>query len=178
MYSKEPVWLLPDEIVRKYENFCFVNNITERRLVRLFDNFLLRGRINRNSKKVEILEESFEDLRNHIRYNLFKQGSKSEAKGIMPDYCKIKYQIPYDSSMNWYTPKEILEIYSTFLKYEKSLTSEFIGELAYIGLLTGKYNPSENCYHIHLPSFVEFLKYREYSLMQYRWLPGPEEPFA
>lgn len=178
MYSKEPVWLLPAEILKKYDNFCFVNNISERRLVRLFDNFLLRGRLNRNSKKIEILLESFEVLQGHIKYNLLKQVSKAEAKIIIPIYCKTKYRIFYDRSMNWYTPSEVLKAYSEFLAHERSFTCEFIGELAHIGLVTGKYNPTENCYYILLPSFVDMVKLRDYSVSQYLFLPPPDSPKA
>jgi hypothetical protein len=59
MLHKEPVWLLTNDLIDKYHNFCFQRNITERFLVQLFDAHLLRGQANRTLKKVEILEESF-----------------------------------------------------------------------------------------------------------------------
>jgi hypothetical protein len=174
MYSKEPVWLLPEAIIDRYDEFCFKNHLNERRLVKLFDAFLLRGRGNRNSKKIEILQESFENLQDHIVYNLFMQASKNDASIKTPEYLKYKYGIFYDSGQNWYTPKEILETYS-FLKHEKNFTTEFIGEMAYIGLVTGRYQPAENCYYISLPSFVWLMKYREFIVKQYLILP-PTDP--
>lgn len=170
MYSKEPVWLMPDEIIKKYDDFCFSNQISEKTIIRLLDAFLLRGRNNRHTRKVEILLESFEELQNHIRYTLFRQGSKHEAKFHRPDYLKYKYRIPYDSSKNWYTPSELMETYA-FLKNEINFNPKFIGELAQISLIIGKYQPSESCYHILLPSFVEMMKYRDFSVDRYKMLP-------
>lgn len=176
MYSKEPVWYLPEEILRKYQDFCFVNNINERRLVRLFDAFLIRGRGNRNSRKIEILQESFEDLMGHIEYNFFRRGSKNGDKPHkIPEYLKHKYGIFYDKELNWYTPSEILKTYYAILKNETYFTCEFIGELVQMGLIIGKYSPKENCYYILLPSFVDLMKLREHSLQQYRWLPPPND---
>lgn len=177
MYSKDPVWLLPEDILRKYEEFCFINNITERRLVRLFDTFLLRGRGNRKSKKVEILQESFEDIMKHIEYNFYKRTSnKSDLPVKIPEYLKYKYQIFYDSKLNWYTPSEILTTYCDILKNETYFTCEFLGDLVMMGLIVGKYSPRENCYYILLTSFVELMKLREHSVRQYLLLPPPNEP--
>jgi len=174
MYSKEPNWLIPEDIIKVFSDFCFDNQISERRIIDLFDAFLLRGRDNRNKRKVEILQESFELLQDHIRYQLYKQGSKAEAKIIMPDYLKHKYEIFYDGSQNWYTPKEALSNYP-FLKNEKHFTSKFIGELAKIGLISGKYQPADGCYYILLPSFVDMMKYRDHCVEQSRMLP-PRRP--
>ncbi len=177
MYSKDPVWLLPEDILRKYEEFCFINNITERRLVRLFDTFLLRGRGNRKSKKVEILQESFEDIMKHIEYNFYKRtGNKSDLPVKIPEYLKYKYRIFYDSALNWYTPSEILNTYCDILKNETFFTCEFLGDLVMMGLIVGKYSPRENCYYILLTSFVELMKLREHSVRQYLLLPPPDEP--
>ncbi|MDP1801193.1 MAG: hypothetical protein Q8L81_07575 [Bacteroidota bacterium] len=175
MYSKEPVWLLPETIVDRYNEFCFKNNLTEKRLVQLYDAFLLRGRDHRNSKKIEILQESFEILQQHIKYNLMKQGSNNEDIINTPHYLKYKYEIFYDKEKNWYTPSELIDTYS-FLKNERHFTSKFIGEMAYIGMIIGKYQPHENCYYIHLPSFVWLIKYREYIVRQYLMLPPPPDP--
>ena len=174
MYSKEPVWLTPEDIIEKhYKDFCFYNQITDRRITKLFDAFLLRGRYFRHTSKVEILQESFEDLQNHIRYTLFKQVSKQEAKMKRPKYLDYKYEIPYDHNRVWFTPSDLLETYSQFLKYEKDFTTDFLGDLTLINLVAGKYQPSEHCYHISLTSFVEILKFREYNISQYRILPPP-----
>ena len=175
MYSEDPVWLVPEELIKKFSDFCFKNSISERRIVRLFDAYLLRGRDNRKSKNIEILQQSFFDLQAHIKYNHLKQVSKNEAKIIQPPYCKKKYMIFYDRSYNWYTITEALDTYSDFLKEEKNFTVEFIGELVNIGLITGKYNLSENCYHILLPSFVDLIKYRDYSVSKILLLPPPPD---
>lgn len=174
MYSTEPVWFSPEDIIKKNEDFCFSNKITEKTIIRLLDSFLLRGRYIRHNRKVVILLESFQQLQNHIRYTLFKQGSKSEAKSNRPDYLKYKYRIPYDSSKSWYTPTELLDTYN-FLKYDPIYNTRFIGELAQISLIVGKYSISESCFHILLPSFVEMLKYRDFSVQQLKVLPPPED---
>lgn len=146
----------------------------EKTLIRLLDAYLLRGRYNRHNRKVEILLESFQELQNHIRYTLFKLGSKNEAKFNRPDYLKYKYRIPYDSSKSWYTPKELIETY-TFLKHYSIFNTRFIGELVQISLVIGKYNTSEGCFHILLPSFVEMMKYRDFSVERLKILPPPED---
>ncbi|MDP1801179.1 MAG: hypothetical protein Q8L81_07505 [Bacteroidota bacterium] len=173
MFSKEPVWLPIHIIPERYGDFCFKNNLTERRLVKLFDAFLLRGRSHRNSKKIEILQESFEYLQRHINYNLFRQGSNIGDVIPTPEYLNYKYRIFYDNGQNWYTPKEILDTYP-FLKHERNYTTEFIGEMVYVSLIIGKYQPSENCYYISLPSFVWLMKYHEYTVKQYLLFP-PED---
>jgi hypothetical protein len=174
MYSKEPVWLLPEQIVQKYEEFCFNNSITERRIVKLFDAHLLRGKENRHGHKVLVLQESFELLKGHVHYTSIKKISKQEAKVKRPTYLNCKYQIYYDSNKNWYTPKEILEIYS-FLKHENRFNTELIGELYQVGLIFGKYQPSESSYHVSLSSFVDLLKYMNYTLAQSLILPQPPD---
>ena len=174
MYTADPIWLKPEDIVKKFKDFCDYNNITPRMLIKLFDSFLLRGRDNRKTKDIEILVESFEDLKKHIEYNFDKRISKEASKLGRPHYLTRKYTVFYDSSNNWYTPKEVLHTYSPFLKYEKSFSCEFIGSLALIGLIIGKFNTSENCYHVQLSSFLELMKYQEYSLQQYRIFPTDE----
>jgi hypothetical protein len=177
MYSREPNWLLPEDLIRKYEGVCQLNHITERRLTRLFDAFLLRGRCNRKSSRIEILEESFEELLDHVRYTLQKQLSKLDKRlpVKIPEYCKHKYRIYYDSSFNLYTPSEILKTYSEFLQYERYFSPEFIGELVHMGLITGKYSPGENCYYVLLSSFVDIIKLREYCVDGYKLLPPPQD---
>lgn len=175
MYSKEPVWYLPDQILSKYHDFCFINNINERRLVRMFDAFLLRGRGNRNSRKIEILQESFEELMAHIEYNFSRRtNNKANILVKIPEYLKYKYSIYYDKELNWYTPSEILKTYYNILKNEKYFTCEFIGELVQMGLIIGKYAPKEDCYFILLTSFVELMKLREHCVRQYLILPPPD----
>ena len=174
MYSREPIWLTTQIIVDKYDEFCFKNNLNERMLLQLYNAFLLRGRRNGNSKKIEILQESFENLQDHIIYNLFMRGSKEDLSIRKPDYLKYKYKIFYDSSKNWYTPSEILETYP-FLKYERAYTTKFIGDMAMVSLVIGKYQPCDNCYYISLPSFVWLMKYHEYTVRQYLMLP-PDDP--
>lgn len=174
MYSKEPVWLLPEQIVQKYEEFCFYNHITERRIVKLFDAHLLRGKENRHGHKILVLQESFDLLKGHVHYTSMKKTLGHEAKSKRPNYLNCKYQIYYDSNKNWYTPKEILEIYS-FLKYEGRFNTEFIGELYQVGLVLGKYQSSEGCYHISLSSFVDLLKYLNFTLTQSLIFPPPPD---
>lgn len=176
MYSKEPVWLSPEQIIRQNEEFCFVHNLTERIIVKLFDAHLLRGIDDRNTRKILILEESFELLQGHIRYMHYKQAFKQKAKAKRPRYLNHKFKIYYDSSKNWYTPKEILETY-TFLKQEKKFNTEFIGELSKIGLLVGTYQQSQCCYHVTLSSFVELIKYMNYTLAQSLLLPPPSDEY-
>ncbi len=174
MYSKEPVWLYPEAIIQTYNDFCFKNSITERKLKTLAEAFLLRARSNRNSKKTEILQESFEQMQLHINYNFLKRSANMGDVVKEPTYITHKYKIFYDKSQTWYTPKEILEIFD-FLKYERSYTSEFIGYLVEIGMVIGKFQRSENCFFVSLPSFVWLLKYHEFTVKQYLILP-PEDP--
>ena len=176
MYSKEPLWLLPEEVIKKYEDFCFMNGINEKRLVKLFDVGLLRGNDNRQTRKIEILEESFEDLRNHIKYNHFLQGSKADAVVKMPVYIKYRYKIYYEKNYHWHTPAEALKTYSNILQYEKNISIEFIGELVSMNVVIGRYKPSESSYQVFLPSFTDLIKYREYSVEKNHWLPPPEIP--
>ena len=173
MYSGDPIWLNPENITKMFNDFCFFNHIDEKRIVKLFDAHLLRGNDNRQTRKIEILQESFEELREHIKYQRFKLASKIEAKLKMPIYCKYKYRIYYDRSNHLYTPTELLKTYSDVLRHEKHFTVEFIGELVTMGMLIGKYKPSENCYLVFLPSFVELLKFREYNIDKMHILPPP-----
>lgn len=174
MYTKDPVWLYPEVIVLMYKDFCFKNNITERKLRTLVDAFLLRGRSNRNTKKVEILQESFEVLQAHIIYNYEMKTCKNREMVIRPVYMKYKYQVYYDSNHSWYTPKEVIENYP-FFKTEQNYTTNFIGDLVEIGMITGKYVTSERCFYILIPSIVWLIKYHEYTVSQYLFFP-PQSP--
>ncbi|MBA2613941.1 MAG: hypothetical protein H0U95_18405 [Bacteroidetes bacterium] len=176
MYSKDPVWLLPEALIGTSKDFCFKNNITERVLRSLVDAFLLRARSNRNSKKTEILQESFEQLQRHINYNFLKRTANIGSIIPEPEYINKKYKIFYDKSQTWYTPKEILETYP-FLKLEKSYTCEFIGDLVQIGMVIGKFQRSEDCFFISLPSFVWLLKYHEFTVSQFVFL-RPDDDFC
>lgn len=168
MYSQEPHWLLPEDIVNKYRNYCFYNNITERRIVKLFDASLLIGRPNRTSKKVEILEESFEYIQKHIEYSFLKRTGnlKLNAHFTIPQYLKVKYELPYDNGLTWYTPTEVRKTYEFIFKKEEALTIQLLGDLVQMGLVIGKYDPKENCYYMLLTSFVEILKLHEYCVSE------------
>lgn len=178
MYSKNPVWLLPEDILKKYRNFCFYNNITERRLIKLFEAFMLCGMTNRKSRKIEIIQESFELLQNHIHFNRNMQAAKKDADVLRPEYLNIRYQIFSDNSLVWYTPKDLLETYAETVSLDKHFTTEFIGELTDIGLILGRYSPTDNCYNVLSRSFLWLLKYRKFILDQYGLLPPPESPQA
>ncbi len=178
MYSKDPVWLLPEDIIKKYKDFCFYNNLSERRIVKLFDSFLLVGRDNRKAKKIEVIQESFEYLKRHIQFNYDMQGSKDNSEIKRPDYLKYKYQIIYDKSLVWYTPKDLLETYFDLIKYDKNFNTEFIGDLAHSGLIMGRFHTSENCYLVSSRSFIWLLKYRKFIVEQYGLLPPPDFPQA
>ena len=173
--SKEPVWLLPDEILRKYFDFCFQRNITERFIVKLFDAHLLRGQTNRKLKKVEILEESFLELLKHINYNLQKQMYYSiEEKISVPIYCAIEDgTVRYNLDKSWYTATELLEELKS-LKQHKIYTVDFINELMHKGIIRGRYNKTEKIGLILLPSFIELIKYRDYTLTQNLFFPPPK----
>lgn len=167
MYSKEPVWLTTDEILRKYFEFCFERNITERFLVKLFDAHLLRGQNNRKIKKVEILEESFLELIKHINYNLQVQMYKfNEEKISVPNYCQIENKIIiYSIDKSWYTASEIIHEVPA-MRYHKIFTVDFINELMEKGMIRGRMDRSQKVGLILLPSFIELLKYRNYMLKQ------------
>ncbi len=175
MHSKEPVWLLTDDLIRKYSDFCFQRNINERFLVKLFDAHLLRGQTNRRLKKVEILEESFLQLLLHINYNLDKQKFNVHDEKIpIPIYCTIEDNtIRYDMTKNWYTATELmLELPS--IKHHKIYTVDFINELMLKGILRGRYDKTEKIGFILLPSFLELIKYRDYTLTQNLFYPPPK----
>lgn len=174
MYSKEPIWLFPENLTRKYEQFCFINNISERRIVRLFDAFLLRGRDNRNSRRIEILEESFNDLQNHIHYNfLIRSGNHTAIK--IPEYLRYKFQNQSTDPLTWYTPTEVIKENFSILRNETYFTCEFIGELVLMGLIIGKYSPKENCYYILLNSFADLIDFRDHCVRQYVLRPPPDD---
>jgi len=178
MYSKEPVWLNPEDILKRYKDFCFYNNISERRIVKLFDTFLLGGRDNRKTKKIEVIQESFDYLKKHVQFNFDVQGSKDNSEIIKPDYLKYHYQVFYDTNLVWYTPKDLLDTYYELVKYDKNFTTEFIGDLANIGLIIGKFHTSENCYLVSSRSFIWLLIYRKFIVEQYGLLPPPDFPQA
>lgn len=168
MSLKEPIWLLTDEIIKKYFDFCFQRNINEKFLVRLFDAHLLRGQPNRKLKKVEILEESFLELLKHINYNLQRQMYHSHAEKIsVPTYCCTieDKTIHYNLDKSWYTATELLEEINS-LKQHKIYTVDFINELMHKGILRGRYDKTDKTALILLPSFIELIKYRNYTLTQ------------
>jgi hypothetical protein len=175
MHSKEPIWLLPDEILKKYFDFCFQRNINERFLVKLFDAHLLRGQTNRKLKKVEILEESFLQLLLHINYNLEKQKfHKIDEIILVPIYCKIEDKtIHYNLDKSWYTATELLNELKS-VKQHKMYTVDFINELMHKGILRGRYDKTEKVGFILLPSFIELIKYRDYTLTQNLFFPPPK----
>lgn len=178
MYSKRPVWLIPEDILKKYRNFCFYNNISERRLVQFYETNILSGVHNKKTKKIEIIEESFELLQNHIQFNRNMQSAKQYSDVSRPQYLNLKYEIFSDNSLIWYTPKEILERYSETIAYHKHFTTTFIGDLTDVGLVLGRYNPSENCYNVLCRSFLWLLKYRKFIVDQNGLLFPPESPQA
>ena len=176
MDSKEPIWLLTDDLLKKYFEFCFQRNITERFLVKLFDAHLLRGQNNRKLKKVEILEESFLELLKHINYNLHRQmyhHSKDEKISV-PIYCSIEDKtMRYNLDKSWYTATELLEELKS-LKQHKIYTVDFINELMHKGILRGRYDKTDKLGLILLPSFIELIKYRDYTLTQNLFYPPPK----
>ena len=160
MDSKEPIWLLPDDILKKYFDFCFQRNINERFLVKLFDAHLLRGQTNRKLKKVEILEESFLQLLVHINYNLEKKKyHKIDDEILAPIYCKIVDRtIKYNIDKSWYTATELLNELKS-IKHHRIYTTDFINELMHKDILIGRYDKTEKIGFILLPSFIELIKY-------------------
>ena len=175
MHLKEPMWLLPDEILKKYFDFCFQRNINERFLVKLFDAHLLRGQTNRKLKKIEILEESFLELLKHINYNLQMQMFNSNAEKILiPIYCVIEDEtIRYNRNRSWYTATELMKELPS-IKHHKVFTVDFINELMLKGILRGRYDKTEKLGFILLPSFIELIKYRDYTLTQNLFYPPPK----
>jgi hypothetical protein len=171
MCTRPPVWLYADEVLSRYAEFCQYNGIDNRRIIKLFDAFLLCGKNDRNAKCVQILEESFEELRNLIAYNAHIKSSTGKHPLILPVYLKQKYQIYYESSLAWYSCKELLKIYSVNVVHVKNMNCGFIGELIRMGLLIGKYDRTEKCYHVNLRSFVYLMKFHEYTLELYKMLP-------
>jgi hypothetical protein len=175
MPSKEPVWLSTDDLIKKYFDFCFQRNINERFLVKLFDAHLLRGQTNRRLKKVEILEESFLELLKHINYNLQKQMYYSnEEKISVPIYCLIEDNtIRYNIDRSWYTASDLMNELPS-IKQHKIYTVDFINELMLKGILRGRYDKTEKIGFILLPSFIELIKYRDYTLTQNLFYPPPK----
>lgn len=167
MRTKEPVWLTTDQIIRKYFEFCYARNITEKFLVKLFDAYLLRGQNNRKLKKVEILEESFLELIKHINYNLQIQMYRFNHEKIsVPNYCEIENKTTeYEIENSWYTASEII-YHMPSIKYHKIFTVEFINELMDKGMVRGRIDRTQKIGLILLPSFLELLKYRNYMLKQ------------
>lgn len=174
MYSKQPVWLAPNEVIAKYSNVCRERKIYDKFLSRLYDAHLLRGRLNRKTKKVELLEESWLDLLLLINYNLSSQIIPLNGEPIIvypPKYYHtLTGKLIYDSDKFWYTPTEILSIYK-FLEHEKNYTVEFVGDLVDKGIVRGRYDNTEKCYHILLPSFNKLLEYRENTILQNLFFP-------
>ena len=175
MLYKEPVWLLTDDLIKKYFDFCFQRNINERFLVKLFDAHLLRGQTNRRLKKVEILEESFLELLKHINYNLQMQMYYSnEEKISVPIYCLIEDKtIRYNIDRSWYTATDLMKELPS-IKHHKIYTVDFINELMLKGILRGRYDKTEKIGFILLPSFIELIKYRDYTLTQNLFYPPPK----
>lgn len=173
MNEGPPVWLIPADIIRKNEKFCFQNNITERSLSKLVEAFLLRGRKNHRTKKLEILEESFEILKRHIEYRYLKCASLVDAKNLSkkPEYLKVKYSIYYDKSHSWYSYSELREFYNDILQWDTCFDCKFIGDCVTMRLLDGRYSQNEKCYLIQLSSFVDLLKLRDYCIDRAKWLP-------
>lgn len=167
MITKEPIWLTTDQVVKKYFEFCFSRNITEKFLVKLFDAHLLRGQCNRKLKKVEILEESFLELLKHINYNLQVQMYRFNREKIsVPNYCEMgDVMMEYDIENSWYTASEIL-FQMPELKYHRIFTVEFINELMDKGMIRGRFDRTQKVGLILLPSFVELLKYRNHMIKQ------------
>jgi hypothetical protein len=172
MLHKETVWLLTNDLIDKYHNFCFQKNITERFLVQLYDAHLLRGQANRTLKKVEILEESFLELVKHIIYNMEMQMRISgEEKISVPCYCSSQdNSIRYDVDTSWYTATDIMRELPSITD-NKIYTVSFINELMFKGILRGRYDKTDKIGLILLPSFVELIKYRDYTHIQNLYFP-------
>jgi hypothetical protein len=175
MYSKEPVWLSPNEVIKKYFNVCNERKIHEKFLARLYDAHLLRGKINRKTKKIELLEESWLDLLLLINHNLHSQLIPLNGEPIKiyaPKYYHtLDGKLITDSDKTWYTPSELLNVYD-FLEHEKIFTVEFVGSLSDTGILRGHFNNTEKCRHILLPSFNKLLEYREHTIVQNLFFPN------
>jgi hypothetical protein len=168
MLLKEQVWLSTDDLIKKYYNFCFERNITNRFLVQLYDAHLLRGQLDRRLKKTEILEESFLELVKHIHYNLQMQMNliSCEEKISVPIYCSSQdNSVRYDLDKSWYTATDIMREVPLITQH-KMFTISFINELMLKGILRGRYDKTEKIGLILLPSFIELMKYRNYTLTQ------------
>lgn len=165
MTTKGKVWLTTKDILTKYHNYCDDKNITERFLVRLYDADLLIGYNDRKKRKVEILESSFLELVKHIAYNFACKSSYTNTESISaPHYCYQQQQKRYSEiKYEWYTATEIIS-YSPELLDSRYFTVEFLNELTEKFVLRGKYDASMRTNLILHPSFLELMKYRNYTM--------------
>lgn len=175
MYTKEPVWLCPEEILIKYNQYCYEHNINKRFITKLFDANLLRGRTDRKSHRIEILEESWLDLLILIDYNLDRRKYHSDTGALKlytPPSCNYTIeQLRTEQVIEWKTPTDLIKSYDHFLHYEKVYTAEFVGDLIDKGIVRGKYDETGKCYQVLVPSFIDLIKYREYTITQNLFFP-------
>jgi len=173
MNLSTPVWVIPADIIRKNEKFCFENNITERSLNRLVEASLLWARKNHRTKKHEILEESFENLKKYIEYRYLKGAATINALNglIKPEYLKVKYPIYFDKQRIWYSYSDLMDLYGNILQWDTCFNCKFIGECVIMHLLEGRYDTTDKCFLIRLSSFVDLLKLRDYCIDSKKWLP-------
>ncbi len=176
MYSKLPVWLLTNDLIKKYQEFCFSWDISEKYLIKLCDANLLTGHPNRKLKKHEVLEESFLQLLLHVNYNLEKLKYHTIEEIIsVPIYCRQDGKIiRYDMDKNWYSATELIEKIPA-IKIYKTYSVEFLNELVNKGVLRGKYDKTEKINYILLASFIELIEFRNYILHQTELFPPKQD---
>jgi hypothetical protein len=94
-----------------------------------------------------------------------------EEKISVPCYCSVQdNSIRYDVDNSWYTATDIMRELPS-VKDNKIYTVAFINELMFKGILRGRYDKTDKIGLILLPSFVELLKYRDYTHTQNLYFP-------
>jgi hypothetical protein len=169
MWKKTDVYLTIEDIEKKYPDFFKRDKKAFAEFIcLLFDVGFLRGYYDRHKRKIFILEESWIDLLKHRNYNLSLQMynvSDNPKFSIPPPYCNDEFPKTYIYDKYLYTPTELLKLFE-FLKCIPAFTTKFINMLVKTGMVRGNINLTEPYVEVLLPSFIEFLKYRDWVIQK------------